>query len=243
MIYFLSDAHIGSLVVTDGKAHQQRFSDWLDMVSQDATAIYLLGDIFDFWMEYFRQKPKGYEVVLDALRRTTEKGIEIHYLIGNHDIWTFGWLAEQTGVQVHRRPIETTLAGRRCLLAHGDGLGADDRAFALIRHVYHSRPMQWLYRLLPQQIGDKWGYGWSAKNRRKEIAHPQPYEGEDKEPLVLLAKQQKERYDLQVFGHRHIELHLMLAAGKEMVILGDFFRTWTYARMNNKGVITLENFE
>lgn len=239
MIYFLSDAHIGSLVVPDGAAHQKRFADWLDKVSADAEAIYLLGDIFDFWMEYYFQKPKGYDVVLQALRRTTDKGIQVHYLIGNHDIWTFGWLEEQTGVQVHKKPIEAVLYGRKCLMAHGDGLGVDDKQFAFIRKVYHCAPLQWLFRLLPQSLGDGWGYKWSASSRQKELDNPQPYEGEQKEPLVLLAKSQTDKYDVQLFGHRHIELHLMLAAGKEMLILGDFFRAWTYARIDNKGVVSL----
>lgn len=242
MIYFLSDAHIGSRVIADAQAHQQRFIDWLDRVSQDATAIYLLGDIFDFWMEYYWAKPTGYERVLEALRRTTSKGIEVHYLIGNHDIWTFGWLAEQTGVVVHKKPMEVTLCGRKCLLAHGDGL-RDDPRFARIRRLYHCRPLQALFRLVPQRWGDEWGYRWSAKSRQKEIDHPEPYLGEKQEPLVLYAKAHTNEYDVQIFGHRHIELHLMLAAGKEMLILGDYFRQWTYAKMDENGCITLENNE
>ena len=52
MIYFLSDAHLGSLAIEDGQAHQQKVIDLLEQMSQDATAIFLLGDTFDFWMEY-----------------------------------------------------------------------------------------------------------------------------------------------------------------------------------------------
>ena len=124
MIYFLSDAHLGSRAISDFDAHQQTLISMLRTMEKDATAIYLLGDIFDFWCEFFWQdnSKEQYRPFLQTIKQITDKGVEVHFFIGNHDIWTFGWLAEQTGMIIHRKPETISINGKRIFLAHGDGL-------------------------------------------------------------------------------------------------------------------------
>ena len=137
MIYFLSDAHLGSRVIADPNAHQQRLVRLLNRMAQDAEAIFLLGDMFDFWYEYLWDRhqwadfggrwhltgnKQQFVPFLQTLKRLTEKGIAVHFFIGNHDIWTFGDLERNTGVQVHRQPQVFSLQGRQVFLAHGDGI-------------------------------------------------------------------------------------------------------------------------
>ena len=124
MVYFLSDAHLGSRAIENPQAHQQTLIDMLQSMARDARAIYLLGDIFDFWCEYFwRDKSKEqYQPFLQTLREITNQGIEIHFFIGNHDIWTFGWLEKETGIIVHRKHESVEINGKKVFLAHGDGL-------------------------------------------------------------------------------------------------------------------------
>ena len=124
MVYFLSDAHLGSRAIENPQAHQQILVDMLQSMAKDAHAIYLLGDIFDFWCEYFwKDKSKDqYHPFLQALKEITTKGVEVHFFIGNHDIWTFGWLEKETGVVVHRSPQCIVLHDKKIFLAHGDGL-------------------------------------------------------------------------------------------------------------------------
>ncbi len=256
MIYFVSDAHIGSLAMGDNIGHQQRFVALLKDMMRDAEAIYLVGDIFDFWYEYlwsnevhFRQ----FSLVLDALRDAAEC-CEVHYFIGNHDIWTFGWLERRTGVRIHRAPEVVTLYGKRCYIAHGDGLVPKDmmkrypkevrrkiKRFMMLRRFFHNPVPQFLFSLVPPAWGDKFGYAWARKSREKELCNPCGYKGENNEELVLYAKEheQSEHCDYYIFGHRHIELDLELATRARVVILGDFFRQFTYARME-KGNLTLE---
>ena len=257
MIYFLSDAHLGSRAVVNADEHQQRLVSLLRDMSADAEAIYLLGDMFDFWYEYlWRDKSKeAFRPFLSELRSLTSKGIEVHYFIGNHDIWTFGWLARETGVIVHRGPWETMLHGRRIYMAHGDGtvpmgyvetfprpIQRKIRRFMRMRAFFHNPIAQTLFRLVPPAMGNAFGYGWARKSREKELAHPCPYQGEDRESLVLYAKEQEARgnhHDYYIFGHRHIELDLMLSRTSRVVLLGDFWRQWTYAQMDEKGELTL----
>ncbi len=256
MVYFLSDAHLGSRAIDNGAEHQQKVVDLLNQMGKDATAIYLLGDIFDFWYEYvWGQKDKQqFEPVLTCLRGLTEKGIQVHYFIGNHDIWTFGWLAKKTGVIVHKEPMNTEIFGKKCFLAHGDGLVSTDytdrldarmqkriRSFQRLRAFFHNPIPQFIFRLMPPCLGNAIGYEWARRSRLKEFAHPCPYKGEDKEELVLFAKEMEQdtHHDYYIFGHRHIELDLMLARDARVIILGDMFKLWTYAQMNEQGELQL----
>lgn len=253
MIYFLSDAHLGSRAINNPQAHQQTLIAMLQHMATDATAIYLLGDIFDFWCEYFwtDRSKEEYQPFLSTLKSLTDKGIEIHFLIGNHDIWTFGWLAQQTGVIVHRQPLSITINGKTLFLAHGDGLVPDNymaqlpqkvqkkvRSFIFLRSVFHNPILQFFFRLLPPAWGNAFGYEWAKKSRLKELARPCPYKGEDKEELVLFAKEQEQKgshHDYYIFGHRHIELDLMLSRNSRIMILGDCWQQFTYAQMDTNG--------
>ena len=238
MVYFLSDAHLGSRLVKDPRAHEKKLVDWLDKVKVDATSIYLLGDLFDFWFEYKTVVPKGFVRFLGKLAELTDSGIEIHFLIGNHDIWTFGYLEKEVGLIVHKEAFTTQLGNKKFFLAHGDGLHVEEKSFAIIRKVFHSNTAQKLFRLLPAQLGQEFGYGWSKKNRERILHIENKFQGEENENLVVFAKKYVETHDVDflVFGHRHIALDLQLKDKKRVVILGDFVGIYSY------GVFDGENF-
>lgn len=261
MIYFISDAHLGSRAISNPEAHQQTIIAMLQKMAKDATAIYLLGDIFDFWCEYFwhDHSKEQYRPFLDTLKSLTTKGIDIYFFIGNHDIWTFGWLARETGIQVHRKPQTLTINGKTIFLAHGDGLVPTNyiaqlpkhlqkkiKQFIFLRKAFHSPFLQTLFRLLPPTWANEFGYEWAKSSRLKELANPYPYKGEDKEELVLFAKEQEQlgqHHDFYIFGHRHIELDLMLSRNSRIMILGDCWQQFTYAQMDEQGGIIMNNFE
>lgn len=238
MIYFLSDAHLGSLLVKDSRAHEKKLVDWLEKVKADATVIYLLGDIFDFWFEYKTVIPKGYVRFLGKLAELTDAGVEIHFFIGNHDIWTFGYLEKEIGLIIHKEPLTVQLGSKRFFLAHGDGLHAEERGFELLRKVFHSQTAQKLFRLVPPQLGQGFGYNWSKKNRERILHIENKFQGEQNESLVVFAKKYVETHevDFLIFGHRHIALDLQLKDQKRVVILGDFVGIFSY------GVFDGENF-
>ena len=261
MIYFISDAHLGSLAIERGYAQQKKLIEMLEMMSKDAVSIYMLGDMFDFWMEYFvhdRSKIQ-YHPFCKELRKLAKRGIHVHIFTGNHDLWTFGGLQQLTGAEIHYEPCTIIRYGKSLYLAHGDGLLPSDwqtyypsrvrkkiRHFMTLRKIFRSPFLQFLFRCLPPQWGNKFGYSWAKKSRLKELANPCPYKGEHKEELVLFAKdqeKQKNHRDYYIFGHRHIELDLQLETGSRVVILGDCFKQWTYAKLDHKGQLTLHNYE
>jgi UDP-2,3-diacylglucosamine hydrolase len=149
--------------------------------------------------------------------------------------------------------------GKRVFLAHGDGLVPRNhlkqlpakiqkkiKQFIFLRKVFHNPIMQFFFRLLPASWGNELGYEWAKKSRLKEKEGTYPYKGEDKEELVLYAKEQEQignHHDLYIFGHRHIELDLMLSRDSRMMILGDCWRMFTYAQLDEQGIIVMNNYE
>ena len=261
MIYFLSDAHLGSLAIERGWAKQAKLIRLLEEMRKDAVSIYLLGDMFDFWMEYFihDKKKRQYSPFFKELRKLTESGIHVHFFIGNHDLWTFGGIHELCGAEVHYEPCSIIRYGKSIYLSHGDGLMPTHwqtlypkpvvrkiKRFMHLRAVFHNPFLQFCYRCLPPKIGNYFGYEWAKRSRLKEIANPCPYKGEDKEELVLFAKEQEDlqhHHDYYIFGHRHIELDLQIRPDSRVVILGDSFKQWTYAKLDHKGQLSLYNYE
>lgn len=248
MIYFLSDIHLGSKALPDYRAHQDRVVALLESLSKDATAIYLMGDIFDFWFEYFwptRSKQRRFGPFLDELRSLTDRGIEVHFFTGNHDIWTFGQLAQMTGAIVHKEPLTTSLSAQAvCFLAHGDEFCWENH-YQWLRSFFHNPVAQFLFRLMPPCVGDAIGFSWAAVSRRREWVQPTEYKGEANESLVQFAKEYSKNHEVDyfIFGHRHIELDLQISARTRVVILGDLFRQGTYAALDDKGNLTLQNYQ
>ena len=261
MIYFLSDAHLGCLAIERGWAQQKKLIDMLEMMSEDAASIYMLGDMFDFWMEYFihDKKKREFSPFFKELRKLAKKGIHVHIFTGNHDMWTFGGMAKWSNAEIHFEPCSIMRYGKTLYLSHGDGVLPSNweehypshvrkqiKRFMRLRKIFKNPTLQFLFRCLPPQWGNKLGYNWAKKSRLKEIANPCPFKGENKEELVLFAKEQERQGNLRdyyIFGHRHIELDLQIAQDCRVVFLGDCFQQWTYAKLDHHGRLTLHNYE
>ena len=125
-IYFASDVHLGLPNNKESLKREKLFVKWLDEIKSDAKEIYLLGDIFDFWFEYKRTIPKGFSRFLGKLCEITDSGIPVHFFTGNHDMWIFDYLPQETGVILHKKPLIKELSGKKFYLAHGDGFGPGD---------------------------------------------------------------------------------------------------------------------
>ncbi len=229
--YFLSDAHLGSLIIENHREHELKLVNFLDSIKEDAAEIFLLGDMFDFWFEYKYVVPKGHVRFLGKLAELVDKGIKVHFFIGNHDIWTFGYLEKELGLIVHKKPETFELNGKKFFLAHGDGLHEKSAGFKFIRWVFHSKSLQKLFSLVPSRIGLSFGNNWSKSNRKKDIARDYQYQGENNECLVRFAKEhsQSNPIDYYIFGHRHILLDLQLANKSRMMIIGDWLHNFSYA--------------
>jgi UDP-2,3-diacylglucosamine hydrolase len=246
-IYFLSDAHLGARFHKDPLAIEQKLVRWLDAVKADASAVWFLGDMFDYWYEYKYVVPKGHVRFLGKLAELSDAGIEIHIFIGNHDIWMFDYLPKEIGAIIHREPLTTALLGKKFFLAHGDEADLRSWTFRLLRKIFRNRFCQWLYA----GIHPRWSFGfathWSLSSRaggikKKETAK---YEGEEVEYLVCFAKEYlKTHSDIHffMFGHRHILLDLKLSRSSRILVIGDWMTLFSYVEWDGVN-LALKLFE
>ena len=244
-IYFLSDAHLGSLAIPHGRTQERRLVNFLDSIKHKAQAVYLLGDMFDFWHEYRTVVPKGYTRLLGKISELTDMGVEVHYFYGNHDLWQHDYFVKEFVMTVHLQAATVELYGHTFLLAHGDGLCIQDGKFKFLRALFHNPLCQRLFAAVHPRWGMAFGLEWARRSRlKREDGQEPPYQGEDKEELIRFAKDYLQTHpdiNFFVFGHRHIELDLMLSRTTRLLILGDWITQFTYAVFDGEHVF-MENF-
>ena len=228
--YFLADAHLGSRAIVHRRTHERRLVNFLESIRHDAECIYLLGDMFDFWYEFRTVVPRGYTRFLGKLSELTDQGIEIHFFTGNHDLWIYDYLQEECGLILHTSPIVVEIYGQVFYLAHGDGLGDRDWKFTCLRAIFRSKMLRRLFSCIHPRWSIAFGLQWAKHSRLKRECEPD-YMGEDKEPLVLFAKDYLRTHpevNHFIFGHRHLMLDLLLRPTARLTIVGDWITQFSY---------------
>ena len=230
-VYFASDLHLGVPSKEESLEREKRFVRWLHEIQQDADAIYLMGDIFDFWFEYKKAIPKGYTRLLGKLSEIADSGIPIYFFTGNHDMWAFDYLKEEVGVkEVYRDPIQVELDGKRFFLGHGDGLGPGDNGYKFIKKVFASRLYQWLFARIHPNLGISIAEYWSKRSRIANGVKDEVNHG-DKEWLTQYCKKKLKEIEVDyfIFGHRHLPLDIDLGKNTRYINLGEWVNYNSYA--------------
>lgn len=233
-LYFASDFHLG---IPDNKKsliREKMLVSWLDKISTDASEIFLMGDVFDFWFEYKFVVPKGYVRLLGKIAEITDSGIPVHLFRGNHDIWAFNYLNDELNVQLHRKPIVREFDGKKIFLAHGDGLGPGDHGYKLLKRVFEFKPNQFLFRWLHPDLGSRMGLYFSRKSRLAHFSREGKTDNisiHNEEMLIHFAETEaivNPEIDYFIFGHRHIPIIQNVSDNAEIVILGDWLTHFSY---------------
>ena len=230
-IYFASDQHFGAPTPALSAPREQAFVAWLDHIKKDAAAVFLLGDLFDFWFEYKTVVPKGFVRVLGKLAELSDAGIPLHFFVGNHDMWMRDYLEKELNCRVYFTPQEFTLGEKSFLIAHGDGLGPHDYGYKRMKKIFKNPFFQWCFRWIHPDWGMRLGHYLSVKNKLISGEEDAVFLGNDEEWLTQYAQRkysQKPR-DFFVFGHRHIPLDIRLNPQARYINLGDWIQHFTYA--------------
>lgn len=247
-IYFASDFHLGIPDLKSSLVREKKLIRWLDMISEDAEAIYLLGDLFDFWFEYKTVVPKGYTRLFSKLADLTERGIPVHFFKGNHDFWAFDYLNKEAGVSIHDGSQQVNLKGKNFFLAHGDGLGPGDYGYKFLKKVFLFKFNQFLFRWLHPDLGTKMGLYFSRGSRISNMIKQDKNENffeTDKEFLLVFSKKMAStnpEIDYFVFGHRHIPTNLKVSENASCIILGDWVKHFSYGSFNGE-TFEIKTFE
>ena len=234
-IYFASDLHLGVPNREKSLVREKLFVQWLDDIKSDAEAIYLVGDIFDFWFEYKKAVPKGYVRLLGKLAEFSDSNIPIHIFTGNHDMWLFDYLEDEINAHIYREPIEVSLKGKRFFIGHGDGLGPGDNGYKLIKKIFKNKLCQWLFERIHPNLGISIAQYWSKKSRIANGKKNESYHGE-KEWLTQFCKEKMKTIEVDyfIFGHRHLPLEVDLGNNTIYINLGEWVNYNSYAVFDGK---------
>jgi UDP-2,3-diacylglucosamine hydrolase len=243
-IYFASDFHLGVPNHATSLAREKKIVAWLDSVQGDAKAIFLLGDLFDFWFEYRKAIPKGFSRFLGKLAALQDSGIDIHIFTGNHDLWMFDYLPMELGVKIYKDPIELNIGGQKLLIGHGDGLGPGDPTYKYLKMFFTSPVSQWLFARIHPNLGITIAQRWSKRSRITNMKLEEKFQGEDREFIFAWCKEmeQQNHFDYYVFGHRHLPLDLEVNGQSRYINLGEWVHFSPYAVFEG-GKLTLKSFE
>lgn len=229
-IYFASDNHLGAPTSKASLPREKKFVAWLDTIKKDAAAIFLMGDLFDFWFEYGTVVPKGFVRTLGKLAELSDSGIPIYFFVGNHDLWMHGYFEKELNIPVYHQPKEFIFNDKRFYLAHGDGLGPYDKGYKRMKKVFTNPVFKFLFKWLHPDIGMRVAQYLSVKNKLISGEHDAKFLGEDNEWLILYSKSklQETHRDYFIYGHRHLPLKLELEMKSHYINLGDWIDYFTY---------------
>jgi UDP-2,3-diacylglucosamine hydrolase len=228
-IYFASDFHFGVPDHTSSRDREDLVVNWLDEIKKDASEIYLIGDIFDFWFEYSAVIPKGFIRFQGKLAELTDSGIKITMFKGNHDMWMFDYFVKELGIEIISDELILERNGKKFYLHHGDGLGPGDAKYKILKKIFRSGFCQWLFARIHPNLGVGIAKKWS-KHSRLQSNQKEEFQDLDKEWLVTYCKELllKEHYDFLIFGHRHLPLDVRLG-DSQYINLGEWMNFNSYA--------------
>jgi UDP-2,3-diacylglucosamine hydrolase len=235
--YFASDLHLGTPNEEKSRVRELLFVKWLDFIKDDAKAIYLVGDIFDFWHEYETVVPKGFVRLLGKLAELSDAGIELHIFTGNHDLWMKDYFTKELGAKVYQQPIQITINDKKFFIGHGDGLGPKDYGYKFIKKIFTNAICKFLFKWLHPDIGTRIAQYLSHQSRfGSGVAEMETFHGEENEWLLIYCKEVllEEHFDYFIFGHRHLPIDFKLIETSRYINTGDWLHFNTYAVFDGK---------
>ncbi|MBK9982332.1 MAG: UDP-2,3-diacylglucosamine diphosphatase [Saprospiraceae bacterium] len=229
--FFASDFHLGTDGATKSLDRERLIVKWLEESAPEMKALYLVGDIWDYWFEYGQVIPKGYSRLLGCLRKLRDADIPVYYFTGNHDMWMFRYLTDEFDIPIFREPVIHDIDGKKFYIGHGDGLGPGDHGYKFIKKVFAHPASRWLFSRIHPNTGLRIMKFWSGTSRQ----HTQGDElflGPEKEWLIHHALDVLAHQDIDyfIFGHRHLPIDYNLGVkGARYINLGDWLIYNSYA--------------
>ena len=231
MILFLSDLHLGRGPLAEERLIEADAIDCLRSHEDRVSGLYLVGDVFDAYIEYRHLVPKGFVRFKGLLADWTDAGIPVTYLAGNHDPWHRDYFERELGVRVVFDDITEPLYGRNVYLAHGDGMTSANAVYNRLRPVLRHPLPVWLYTTLLPSDG-----GFALAQWVKRVIGKHEVDAEAVEAFRAYARDRitTRRADLVVMGHTHAA---ELTAWPEGTYLnpGYWHESRTFGRLDTDG--------
>lgn len=245
-VFFASDFHLGAPSLEASQTRERKILRWLNEIKPETGALFLLGDVFDFWFEYRHVVPRGFVRLQGKLAEFTDEGIPVYLFVGNHDLWMFDYFPSELNIPVFYQPQVWQINGTQFLLGHGDGLGPGDHTYKMLKKLFTNRLAQWSFARLHPNFAIGLARYFSRRSRQKNLKKQsdEQYLG-DKEWLVQYCRQveTQQHHDFYIFGHRHLPLDVPIGENSRYINTGEWLKHFTYAVFdgNDLALLTYEN--
>jgi UDP-2,3-diacylglucosamine hydrolase len=235
---FIADAHLRK----PEDENYRRLLLFLEGLLGTTDTLYIIGDLFEFWIGYRNPPFTHYFPVLERLRKLVESGTHIVYFEGNHDFHMGPFFKETLRATVHRGPAIVDIDGKRVYICHGDQINSRDIGYRLLRFVLHNRLSGALVPIVP--VGGVSSLAvWMSRTSRlnRKIRAPK------RDYMVMLREFAAARFsegcDMVITGHFHKPLLERMTTDGErtLLLLGDWIADYSYGEWED-GEITLKSY-
>ena len=236
MILFFSDLHLGR---GDDATRRKREAELVTCLQRQRSThpepidhLYLVGDVFDQYIEYRHLIPKGFARFQGLLARWSDCDIPITYLVGNHDPWHRDYFQRELGIRLVFDALLEPARDVILYLTHGDDVAARVQSYGALRPLLRHPVPVWMYRtLLPADAGlalARW------VNQRAHADTPDP---EVVDALRSHAQQilQTTAAHVAVMGHSHVP-ELSAQGDGYYLNTGNWHESRTFGRLDDDGL-------
>ncbi len=235
-IYIISDNHFQMNLSKPEVERRIKMYSVFDKIKSTGGSLIIAGDFFDFWFDYPNVIPPFYTEILNQLSELRNSGVDIHYILGNHDYWDFGYLQEECGITTHDGALMFELDGKTFHITHGDGLLSWDKGYRFMKKIIRSNMCIFLFKLYPAKWGC-WLAGKVSGTDKKLLRNtPHPRNEKVRDEVRNYAKTEwKNGTDIVMVGHYH-QTGIEEKNGKHLVFLGDWLHNYTITKWDELGL-------
>lgn len=236
---FISDIHFGLSSREIEVIKEDYFIKLTDKLALENAKIYFVGDIFDFWFEYKTVVPKYFYRILNQIYKLRKSGIEIEYLMGNHDFGHVDFFRNEMGIEIHMDDIQREIDGKKFYITHGDGKGPKDNGYKMLKSILRNKFFQKLFFMLHPDFGIRLASGSSKKSR----SHTDKKDYKIESQRIFAYEKLEQGYDYVICGHRH-KAEISYHAEGTYVNLGEWISKPKFALFENSEIkiINVEDY-
>jgi len=232
-VYFISDNHFTLYIDPSEKERRNRLYQVFEKMKSTNGTLVIGGDFFDFWFNYKDIIPAGYEDLMEHLDELNQAGISIHFVLGNHDYWDFGYFQKKFNATVYEKNLEIKNATNYIQVCHGDGLLKNDYGYRFMKKIIRSR----LCIILFRNFHAGCGY-WLAQKISKTSGVYHHHDAKSKSirnEMIAYARTQWEMgFTTVLLGHYH-QTGIIEENGNFLIFMGDWLRHFTVTRLDKNG--------
>ena len=232
-LYFTSDNHFNMDINDLEKKRRSKLYKVFDHIKSTGGTLVIGGDFFDFWFNYKFVIPSGYIDLLEKLSSLQSSGVEIHFVLGNHDFWDFGFFTQKFGATVYPKNLDITIKNKNIHISHGDGLIKNDHAYRFMKKIIRSSICISMFKAFHPDWGCKLAKIISKTSG--EYHHHDLKSNLIRNELIEYARSQWTKgINTVLLGHYH-QTGIIEENGNKLIFMGDWLRHFTITRFDNNG--------